>query len=252
LRDPGAWTVHFIGCKNVTVSNIKILGDWALSNTDGIDPDMSQNVTIEDCFVYSGDDAIVVKTTGALGVKGSSQDIVAKRCVLMTKKTSLKIGTESRYDIRNILYEDIDIVDSSRGCALWMRDGATYANITFRDIRMPNLMRFPNEQWSGEAYRVSIQERHRRGRMENILFERIRARSEQRSILFSKLDYPVEGLTFKDCVWWAKEDESIPHIEANNAKSIKLINCKIETAGNVEAFPTSLLTGSSKAFINLE
>ena len=51
-----------------------------------------------------------------------------------------------------------DIVDSSRGRALWMRDGATYSDIAFRSIRM-NLMRIPEEKWSGEAYRVAVQER---------------------------------------------------------------------------------------------
>lgn len=251
LRDPGAWTLHLIGCENVTVRGIKILGDWGLSNTDGIDPDMSRNVTIEDCFIYAGDDAIVVKTTGSCDVTGPSESIVARDCLVMTRKTSLKIGTESRYDIRDVLFENIEIIDSARACALWMRDGATYANITFRNISA-NLHRLPDERWSGEAYRVAIQERAGRGKMENILFENVRIRSPHRSIVFSRLDYPVSGITFSQCVWVGDSLDDIPHIEVNNAQNISMHGCVVELDGQIQPFPSSLVRGTSPEAVTVD
>jgi len=251
LRDPGAWTVHLIGCSGVSIRRVKILGDWMLANTDGIDPDMSDNVHIEDCFIYSGDDALVVKTTGTLGLTRPSFDITMRNCIVMTRKTSCKIGTESRYDIRDVLFEKIEIVDSSRGCALWMRDGATYSNITFRNIRM-NLMRLAGEQWSGEAYRVSIQERNGRGRMKNILFDRIEAQSPQRSVLFSKVPHPLSGVTFNNCVWRAEADGAIPHIEVDNARDISFINCFTKRNGIHSPFTEKMIQGPSRRHVRVE
>jgi hypothetical protein len=251
LRDPGAWTIHLIGCSDVTVFRVKILGDWMLANTDGINPDMSANVLIEDCFIYSGDDALAVKTTGGLDLGRASHHIAARDCIIMTRKTSCKIGTESRHDIHDVLFENIDIVDSSRGCALWMRDGATYSDITFRNIRM-NLLRLPEEKWSGEAYRVSIQERDGRGRMENILFDRVQARSPHRSILFSEVGYPLRGVTFKGCVWHAEADGMIPHVEVDNAKDIVFIGCSVERGGIRRAFAENLVRGSSRRGVRVK
>jgi hypothetical protein len=251
LRNPGAWTVHLIGCSDVTMSRIKILGDWMLANTDGIDPDMSENVLIEDCFIYSGDDALVVKTTGSLGLQRASHHITARDCIVMTRKTSCKIGTESRYDIHDVLFESIDIVDSSRGCALWMRDGATYSNITFRNIRM-NLLRLPEEEWSGEAYRVAIQQRDGHGTMQNILFEQIQAQSPYRSILFSKLQYPLSGITFRDCIWRADVDGRIPHVEVDNANDISFIDCSVERKNTRQPFTERLIQGSSRRAVHVK
>lgn len=245
LRDPGAWTVHLIGCSDVKISRVKVLGDWRLANTDGINPDMSDNVRIEECFIYSGDDAIAVKATGGLGIRQAAHHIAAKDCLIMTRKTSCKIGTESRYDIHDVLFENIEIVDSSRGCALWMRDGATYSDITYRDIRM-NLMRLPGEKWSGEAYRVSIQERHGKGKMQRILFDRVVARSPQRSILFSEIRRPLRGVTFRNCVWRADTDGTIPHVEVDNAEDISFVNCSIERKDERQPFPEHLIQGPSR------
>ncbi len=251
LRDPGAWTVHLIGCHDVSVARVKVLGDWGLANTDGINPDMSDDVVIEDCFIYSGDDAIAVKTTGSFGIGRASHHITARDCIIMTRKTSCKIGTESRYDIHDVLFEDIEIVDSSRGCALWMRDGATYSNITYRDIRM-NLMRLPGEQWSGEAYRIIMQERHGQGKVNGILFDRIQAASPQRSILSSKIGHPVCGVTFKGCIWHADATGCTAHVEVDHAKDITFVGCFVERDGRRRPFTKRLIQGPSRDAVRVK
>ena len=46
------------------IQNIMILNDDRGANNDGIDPDCCQDVVISNCIVRTGDDAIVVKSTG--------------------------------------------------------------------------------------------------------------------------------------------------------------------------------------------
>jgi polygalacturonase len=61
--DSALWTLHMAGCRNVICDSIKILNDDRAANNDGIDPDCCQGVVIKNCIVFTGDDAIVVKTS---------------------------------------------------------------------------------------------------------------------------------------------------------------------------------------------
>ena len=64
--DAAFWTLHMAGCKNVLIDGIRILNNDRGPNNDGIDPDCCQNVVIQNCFIESGDDSIVVKATKSM------------------------------------------------------------------------------------------------------------------------------------------------------------------------------------------
>ena len=49
LRDPDTWGLTGSGCRNVTISRVKLIGFWRY-NSDGIDMCNSQDVTIRDSF----------------------------------------------------------------------------------------------------------------------------------------------------------------------------------------------------------
>ncbi|CAH9109824.1 unnamed protein product, partial [Cuscuta europaea] len=56
------WNVHPVYCSNVVIRDMTILAPLNAPNTDGIDPDSSMNVCIEDCYIESGDDLVAVKS----------------------------------------------------------------------------------------------------------------------------------------------------------------------------------------------
>ncbi len=60
MRDPDVWCCSLFGCRDVTISNVKLVGLWRY-NADGIDVCNSQNVQVRDCFVRAFDDALVIK-----------------------------------------------------------------------------------------------------------------------------------------------------------------------------------------------
>jgi len=116
----------------VTIRKVKLLNDIELSNTDGFDPDASRNVLIENCFAYCSDDNVAVKTTGTSGYLQNAENITIRGCIFLTKKSSLKAGTESRGELMNkILFENNDVVESDRGMSLYCSDGATFEEISF-------------------------------------------------------------------------------------------------------------------------
>ena len=56
------WTVHPFACIGVVIRNIEISNPITVGNTDGVDPDSSENVLIENLVYTGGDDAIAIKS----------------------------------------------------------------------------------------------------------------------------------------------------------------------------------------------
>lgn len=136
LRDPPSWNTHILHSEDVIIRNIKMLNDIYVSNTDGFDPDASRRVLIENCFAYCGDDNVAVKTTNTMGYLQDVEDITVRYCVFLTKKSALKVGTESNAAVmKNITFENNDVLEADRGMTLYCYDGAIYENIRFINNR---------------------------------------------------------------------------------------------------------------------
>eukprot|EP00249_Psilotum_nudum_P028093 c3663_g1_i1 orf=1-861(-) len=56
------WNIHPVYCSNVLIQNVTILAPHDSPNTDGIDPDSSSDVCIENCYISNGDDVVVIKS----------------------------------------------------------------------------------------------------------------------------------------------------------------------------------------------
>lgn len=170
-RDPGSWNTQVMYSEKVTFSHVKQLNDAALPNTDGFDPDASSFITIQNCFGYCGDDNVAIKITQDGGVRNTVSDITVKGCVFLTRKSSLKVGTETRGQFfRNILFEDNDVLLSDRGMALYCADGALFDNIRYVNNRFED--NFPDAKKSGFFFQVSKRNPGSKpGQMKNILVQ---------------------------------------------------------------------------------
>jgi hypothetical protein len=131
LRDPAAWNTHILASDGVTFRDIKMINDRNVFNTDGIDPDGSRNVTVDNCFMYCSDDNIAIKTSGNTGLLLPAENIVVKNSVFITKKSAMKLGTETRADIRNVVFDNNNILECDRGMSLYSRDGSVFENISY-------------------------------------------------------------------------------------------------------------------------
>jgi len=159
LLDSPAWVLHVRRCKDVTIRNVKIVS-WR-ENGDGIDIVASENVTVEDCFVRSWDDALVVKAylrdpqTGQDLWGGSEVDWAAikprvqafpvrnlafRRCVIwLDRAQALEIGKETAAQvISDIEFSDIDIIHGFHVAALDIQSGdrGPIQNVRFSNIRL--------------------------------------------------------------------------------------------------------------------
>lgn len=130
-RDPATQNTHPVNVERFTARNFKVLDNRNVLNADGIDLSSVRGGLVEDCFTYVADDAIVVKSYG----KYESRDILARRNVILTKKSALKIGTETEADIADVTFIDNEVVESDRGMSVYCEDGSTVRNITYINNR---------------------------------------------------------------------------------------------------------------------
>lgn len=231
-RNPAFFNTHLLGCNGVVVRDLKILNDWGVLNTDGLDPHCCQDVLVERYFGLCGDDAIAIKASHQPEATQPNRNITIRDSVVMTLKTALKFGTGSRADSTRIRWENIDVINSSRGIGLWMQDGGRIHDVVFRDVRI-DLREFEREiSYGGEPLRISILPRPPHlapGRVEDILFERVRFRFPWRALLEGHPASQIRNLTFRDCAWEVaprrlRLKERVPLLDLRDSEAVRFEN----------------------------
>ena len=137
LMDSPNWALAFFGCEDVSVSHVKVVGQWRY-NTDGIDICNSRRVTVGDSFVRSFDDTIAVK--GVLPYRDLPvEDVTVERCVLWCGwGKTIEPGVETWASaFRRVRFSDCDIVRSSSSALNISAGGsAVMEDFLFEDIRV--------------------------------------------------------------------------------------------------------------------
>lgn len=150
LEDADRWTLHFYDCESVQARGLRIRAGYSMFNTDGIDIDGSRNVIVSDCDIVAGDDCVVLKTTDYLGDPKPCENVTVTNCILSTRASALKIGTETHAAFRNITFSNCSIYGEGEfrpdAICLEAVDGAqlrgvTVSNIVMRHIRTPVFVR---------------------------------------------------------------------------------------------------------------
>lgn len=109
------WTIHPYLSKNIVIRNIKV---WAHGhNNDGIDPEMSQNVLIENCLLDQGDDAISIKSgrnQDAWRLNTPSKNIVIRKLTVQNGHQLVALGSELSGGIENVFIDSCTVVNGAK------------------------------------------------------------------------------------------------------------------------------------------
>jgi Glycosyl hydrolases family 28 len=145
LKDSPMWVQHYLACENVNIEGITVRSRVNINN-DGIDIDASSRVRISNCDIWSGDDAIVLKST----LDRPCRDVTVTNCVLSSLGNAFKLGTESVGGFENISFSNTAIYGTNDSAvALETVDGGHTTNIavenlTIRDTRSVLFIRLGN------------------------------------------------------------------------------------------------------------
>ena len=139
----GAWTVYMTGTTGTRVDGLRILNPSVNYGDDGFDIVSSSDVRVENVFVRTNDDCVVVKNLGDV----DTHDITVRHCVMWNMPTGgngLEIGFETRNrPIHDIRFEDIDLIHVERGSAISIHNGdaAVVEDVVFDNIRVEDARR---------------------------------------------------------------------------------------------------------------
>ena len=140
------WVIHPYLCQDVVIR--KVIVNARGHNNDGVDPEMSQNVLIEDCDFNQGDDAISVKSgrnQDAWRLNTPSRNIVVRNCRVQHGHQLMAIGSELSGGVENVLVENCTIEKSLAGVGHLLyiktnhRRGGFAKNIFLRNVTAGDL-----------------------------------------------------------------------------------------------------------------
>lgn len=109
------WTIHPFLSKNIVLRNLKVYAHG--HNNDGVDPEMSQNMLIENCVFDQGDDAIAIKSGSnqdAWRLHTPSKNIVMRNCTVKNGHQLVAIGSELSGGVENVFIDKCTVVDGAK------------------------------------------------------------------------------------------------------------------------------------------
>lgn len=102
------WCVHLLQCRDVICRSLRY--DAKLVNNDGIDPESSSDILIEDIHFDNGDDNIAIKSgrdNDGRNTGKPCENIVIRNCHFKGLH-AVVIGSEMSGGVRNVMIEDCD------------------------------------------------------------------------------------------------------------------------------------------------
>jgi hypothetical protein len=144
IKDPCVANVWISHSENVAIYNVKILAnpDPEFVNTDGFDFWSSRNITIDNVLYKGTDDA--TSHGGDKNGKIQENEEINVRNSVFYGGNGFKIGATVKQDaIRNITYENIDLVFANEMSGFWPITGANFENIYFKNIRIEDILDVP-------------------------------------------------------------------------------------------------------------
>jgi polygalacturonase len=204
ITGASGWTIHPLESDTIAIRSVRIFNDPLGPNTDGVNIDSSRNVIVSDVHVESGDDCVVLKTTGRRGGKvPPTENVLVSNLVCSSDDQGFKIGTESLGDFRNITLTGATIFHApgiyrppTAAISMSMVDGASFenvvvSNVVIRDAKTPLFLRLGNR---GRGQTVPTP-----GRLKGVIFSNIVATGgELASSITGLPGRPVEDVFVSD------------------------------------------------------
>lgn len=255
LQNSEAWTLHLLGCTDVSVRGITIRNPLHGPTVDGIDIQACSNVTVTGCDIYTPDDAIVLKNRHPKYNMRPCKNITVTDCILTSVCNCFKIGTETIGQFRNIVFSNstvrfaqptdslarVRVIETKRplrassGISIEtvdgsLIDGVVISNITMEEVRCPIFIRLANR--GGGVQKVKPTQP---GKLRNVLINNVNVRNAW----FASSITAIPGSYV--------ENVSLSNINVTTQKmhNAELVN--MEVPEKVDAYPDASMWGNLPA-----
>lgn len=240
--DPAGWAFNMFFDEGVAMKNLKVIS--SRSNGDGISLQSCKSVEVDDCFLRTWDDSLVVKNyvNWRNGAEGETSSIRFSDCLIITDLAqSMEIGYETIGEkMEDISFLDITVLHAYHKPVFSIHDGnnakirnVTYQNITVEDASIgkgdgtDNLFDFDvsySPTWSDNHKKTALGDvsgvhcsniKVLKGRKDPKV--KITGSVETRSG-YPNVEHRVEGVSFEDVeIYGEILDENYPHLRLEHA-----------------------------------
>ena len=237
IVDSPSWCCFIHGSEDVTVSGIRVKNAPWHGNTDGIDIDASKNITVSDCIIDTGDDAIAIRCAG-YRIREDLQlceNITVTNCVCYARSSGVRIsvgrGTIRNVVMSNIVFREcspaINLASAYNGKGKINIENMSFNNIIADDVGIP----------------VSIYENNE-CHIKNVTVSNLRATGKCRCLIKADDIGTVSNITFRDVTIdlsepefemtdYTREKRGKYAIEVYGVDGIRFDNVKITKADDV-------------------
>tara|TARA_B100001287_G_scaffold231251_1_gene202034 strand:- start:271 stop:1728 length:1458 start_codon:yes stop_codon:yes gene_type:complete len=236
LMNSPMWNIHPLMSENIIIDSVTIISPNNSPNTDGINPESSKNILIQNSVISVGDDCIAIKSgRNNDGRKRNkpSENIYIRNCIFANGHGGIVIGSELSGGVRNIIIENCKMNSPNLLRALRVKSneyrGAYVKNIVMRDVQIDTIggpivginmdyKSYDTEKTKDKFYTSC----------DDILVENIQCNfANQGWLINGSSANLIKDIKFKN---W--EIASVRYgIHHKNVKSLKLENVNIESEG---------------------
>lgn len=213
-NQPAGWSYWICDCENVHFHRAQILASVQYPNNDGIHINCSRNVTVSDCNVTCGDDAIVVRAySGPLYRNTACEKVTVTNCNLTSHSSGIRVGWFNDGVIRNCAFSNLTMTDTAVGISMYLPDipaagrgsdqgdeDTLIENLSFSNILMDRIYFDP--------IFIRICDNNRCAGIRNIYFDGIRSFSVHMPTVWGRENCHAQNICFTNCSFTqiARED----------------------------------------------
>ncbi len=157
LKDSAVANVWMSYSDNIKIDNLKILAnpEPEYLNTDGFDFWSSRNIKIDNVLYVGTDDATSHGGDRKHRIK-NNENINVINSVFYNGNGFKIASTEKPNYIRNVTYENIDLVFTNELSGFWPVAGGYFENIYFKNIRVEDILDIPEDDKSARLFSWQI------------------------------------------------------------------------------------------------
>jgi polygalacturonase len=218
VNQPAGWSYWVHDCDFVLFDRCKILSDMRFPNNDGIHINCSRDVTVSNCIIEAGDDAVIVRANSrSLKQSTPCERVVVTNCTLKSWAYAIRLGWANDGHIRNCIFSNLVITNSWLGIGMdfpnpgynndFGLESSLIEDIIFSNIIMDEIYECPIHMYVYPDEAVKFEG------IRNIYFTDVHTRSLCGPEIFSPEDHPYENLVFTNCSFTKVAPEEFPMSE---------------------------------------
>lgn len=218
VNQPSGWSYWIHDCEYVTFDKCKIFAEVQYPNNDGIHINSSRDVTVSNCFIECGDDALVIRANNrSLKENKVCERVTVTNCTLRSWSSGVRIGWTNDGTIRNCTFSNLVIYDTSNAVSCYLpnkrivagtndfgREATLVENISFSDIQMKEIYGSAIYVYVGKDSDTMFKG------FRNVSFNNIHCTCLELPYFCGREGGEIENVTFSNCSFEKNRESDFP------------------------------------------